>query len=174
MKRVVKAVINNDYLESRTSVFDFITKSYLPEELESDLLRLKKNIAENYKKIENKLKKLINHNNRFAIQAITRVQMVKYDDVLLFDFTKNKRNWNIVFTTGKRITLRATITSKEILSITQSFVRVNQQCIINIKHLASIENKSLKCVFYSPFENIEEVTVKPKYYRQIREMFDVL
>ena len=158
----------------RASAFDYLTKPYLPEELESVVFRVKKSISDTNIKLEKLLHKLINQDDRFAVQAITGIQMVKYDDVMLFDFPKNKRNWDVIFTSGKRITLRATITSKDILSITPSFVQVNQKCIINIKHLVSIENRSLKCEFYSSFENIEEVIVKPKYYKQLREMLDVL
>jgi len=158
----------------RASAFDYITKPYLPEELESVVLRVKRNVSENQSNLEKLLNKIVNQDDRFAVQTVTGIIMVRYDEVLLFEFPKSKRNWEIVFTNGTRITLRATITSKEILSITPSFVQVNQKCIINIKHLVSIENKSLKCVFYSEYENMENVIIKHKYYKQIREMMNIL
>ena len=157
----------------RASAFDFITKPYLPEELDAIVLRVKENISENHNNIESMLQKLLNQDDRFAVQAVTGVMMVKYDDVLLFEFPKNKRNWELLFTNGKRLTLRATITSKEILSVTSSFIQINQNCIINIKYLASIENRTYKCKFYPPYDNTE-VIIKPKYYKQIKEMMDVL
>ena len=157
----------------RASAFDYLMKPYFPEELESVALRVKKNISENQNNLEKLLNKIINQDDRFAVQTVTGVLMVKYDEVLIFEFPNGKRNWDIIFTNGKRITLRATITSKEIISITTSFVQVNQKSIINIKHLSYIENKSLKCVFYPEYD-IVEVAVKPKYYKHIREMMDVL
>ena len=111
--------------------------------------------------------------DRFAVQAVTGVIMVKYDSVLLFEFPKHKRNWELFFVNEKRLTLRATINSKEILSITPSFVQINQNCIINIKYLASIENRTYRCKFYPPFDKIE-VIITPKYYKLIKEMMAVL
>ena len=157
----------------RVSAFDYLMKPYLPEELESVALRVKKTISENQDNLEKLLNKIINQDDRFAVQAVTGVMMVKYEEVLFFEFPNGKRNWELVFTNGKRITLRATITSKEILFVTLSFVQVNQKCIINIKHLAAIENKSLKCKFYAQYEGAE-IIIKPKYYKQIREMLEIL
>ena len=111
--------------------------------------------------------------DRFAVQAVTGVIMVKHDAVLLFEFPKHKRNWELLFVNEKRLTLRATINSKEILSITPLFIQINQNCIINIKYLASIENRTFKCKFYPPHDKTE-VTVTPKYYKQIKEMIAVL
>lgn len=157
----------------RVSAFDYITKPYLPEELEAVVSRVKKSIAESRNNIENLLQKLINQDDRFAVQAVTGVMMVKYDDVLLFTFPKNERNWTLSFTDGRQLTLRTTITSKEILSITSSFVQINQSCIINIKYLSSIENRTYKCKFYPPHEKIEAI-IKPKYYKKIKDMLDML
>ena len=158
----------------RASAFDYITKPYLPEELELVIKRVMISSDENQNSVENLLRKFTQkNNNRFAIQAITGVIMVKYDDVLLFEFPKNERNWVVRFTNDKLLTLRATITSKEILSVTPSFMQVSQNCIINITHLSSIENKTLRCKFYPPHEDIIQI-VKPKYYKKIKEILDIL
>ena len=112
-------------------------------------------------------------NDRIAIQTVTGVIIVKYDDILLFEFPKYKRNWAIFFINKKWLTLRTTISSKEILSINPSFIQINQNCIINVKYLASIENGTYKCSFYSPYDDTE-VTFKPKYFKQLKEMMAVL
>ncbi len=157
----------------RASAFDYITKPYLPEELDLVIKRVKQYSDENQNSIEHLLQKLVHNDSRFAIQAVTGVVMVKYEDVLLFEFPKNERNWTLRFTNGKQLTLRATVTSKEILSVTPSFVQINHNCIINITYLSSIENKTLKCKFYPPYEDIEPI-IKPKYYKKIKDMLDIL
>ena len=111
--------------------------------------------------------------DRFAIQTVIGVIIVKYDDILLFELPKHKRNWTIFFIYKKWLTLRATISSKDILSINPSFIQINQNCIINIKYLASIENRTYKCFFYPPYDETEAM-IKPKYFKQLKELMHVL
>ena len=111
--------------------------------------------------------------DRFAVQTVTGVIIVKYDDILLFEFPKHKRNWTIFFINKKWLTLKATISSKDILSISRSFIQINQNYIINIKYLSSIENSTYKCLFYLPYDEAE-VIIKPKFFKQIKEIMPVL
>lgn len=173
--RVVFYTAYNKYILDalRASAFDFLVKPYLPDELESVIKRVKKYSEDNQHSIEGMLQKLLQQDSRFAIQTITGVIMVKYDEVLLFEFPKNDRNWTIHFTNGKILTLRTTVSSKDILSITPNFRQINQNCIINLTHLASIENKTLKCKFYPPHDDITHF-IKPKYYKTLKEILDLL
>jgi DNA-binding LytR/AlgR family response regulator len=111
---------------------------------------------------------------RFAIQTITGITMLRYEDVLLFEYQKNMRKWQVRLTGDKVYSLRSTVTSAGITSLAQSFVQINQFCIINLSHLLGIENKTLKCIFDVPADTDIDRRISPLYYRRIRTLLDIL
>jgi two-component system LytT family response regulator len=115
--------------------------------------------------------------NRIAIQTVTGIKILKQEDILLFEYPKNERNWRIRFCNNQYQSLRVGITSKNILTLCTDFVQINQNCIINIIYLSAIENKTLKCEFYAHPEFdytdiIQEIT--PSYYKKIKDSLNIL
>lgn len=79
----------------------------------------------------------------------------------------------VTLTNMEQHRLRMTIKAKEILNLSQSFVRINSNCILNIEYLSSIENNTLRCVLYSPFEHLE-LTASRRHFSKIKEMLEML
>jgi two-component system LytT family response regulator len=111
---------------------------------------------------------------RFVIQTITGIMMLKYEEVLLFEYNKNTRKWQVRLTGDKVYNLRSTVTSIDITSLTTFFAQINQFCIINLLHLLSIENKTLKCVFDVVTDTDIDRKISPLYYKRIKAMLDIL
>lgn len=164
----------DQYLRNSLLVADFdyyLLKPYLPEELATAIERVRS--KNNQATVENLLKQ----ENLFAIQTVTGIKMLKQEDILLFEYPPNKRNWRIRFCNNRYQSLRVGITSKDILPISPYFVQINQNCIINITYLASIENKTLQCKFhvYPDFDYTDIIQeISPLYYKKIKNRLDIL
>jgi hypothetical protein len=117
---------------------------------------------------------LIEEGRYFAIQAITGITILKYEDVLLFEYVKNMRRWQVRLVSDKVYRLRSTATSASILSISSSFIQISQFCIINLIHLLSIENKTLKCIFDVSTAAGGDQKVSPLYYKKMKSLLPVL
>ena len=171
--RIIFYTAHDRYFRSAQLVSDFdyyLMKPYLPEELSIAMKRIQS--EESKATIEQLLQKIIRE-NRFAIQTVTGIKTLTYNEALLFEIPKILRNWQICFV-DKEVQpcpLRASVTAKEILAITPNFIQINKRCIINIAYLSHIEHKTLKCQL-NGYETEHEIT--PRYYKKLKEILDVL
>lgn len=172
--RVVFYTAHNQYLIDavRTSAFDYLQKPYLPEELTFIINRL---IASDGFKdsFSHSFQQFVKKDNKFAIQSITGLMFVRCEEVVLFQYLKDQRCWSMRQIHNQTHKLRTSIGAKELLSLSDSFVQINQQCIINSNYLFSIENKTLRCILCPPFSDIGEV-VSSRYYKKIKDNLSIL
>lgn len=158
----------------RASAFDYLLKPYQLKELDGIINRLRSHISKNDKvNVEQALRKLLAQSNKFAIQTISGLVLIKCDEILLFQYLTDSRYWQMMLTDRKLHKLRMNTTAKDLLCINTSFVQINQDCIINLNYLASVENMSLKCNLYPPFTDLE-LAVSQRYYRRLREALEIL
>lgn len=173
--RVVFYTAHNQYLLDavRASAFDYLQKPYLPEELHFIVNRLLSDNQKNSIGFSQSLQQFIKKEDRFAIQTITGLIFAKCEEVALFQYMKEQRCWLMVLANEARYKLRTNITARELTSLSASFIQINQQCIINLNYLLSIENKTLKCILYPPFSDINEV-VSTRYYKKIKNNLHII
>lgn len=159
----------------RSSAFDYLLKPYKLKELDDLVNRLRSHIAKDEKvNIEQSLRKLLIRNNKFAVQTISGLVLVKCEEILLFQYLKDQRCWQMMLAPDRKLyKLRMSTTAKDLLGINPSFVQINQDCIVNLDYLCSIENMTLRCELYSPFRDIELV-VSQRYYRRLKEVLEIL
>jgi hypothetical protein len=62
---------------------------------------------------------------------------------------------------------------KELLGINKTFIQISQDCIVNLTYLATIENRTLLCSFYPPFDQIKR-TASQRHFRKIRERLEII
>jgi len=173
--RIVFYTAYNKYLKDaiRVSAFDYLQKPYFPEELSLIINRFQTNTPSDKENIEHSIRTLLQHENKFAVQTITGLMLVKCQEVLLFQYLKDQRCWQMRFSDNNTYKLRTNITAKDLIMLNPSFIQINQNCIINLSYLMSIENKTLKCMFYPPFDSIE-LEVSSRYFKKIRDRLDIL
>lgn len=173
--RVIFYTAYDEYLLDalRASAFDFLLKPYQPKELAFIIERIHTSASKQPGNLEQSLRKLLAQDNKFAIQTISGLMLVKWDDILLFKFLGEQRCWQMELTDRHKYKLRMSTTAKSLLTITPSFIQISQDCIVNLNYLASIENQTLKCDFYPPFSDVEEV-VSHRYYRKLKDMLKIL
>lgn len=155
------------------SAFDYLLKPYKLKELDDLITRLHTHIGKNEKvNLEQSLRKLLIHNAKFAVQTISGLVLVKYEEILLFQYLKDQRCWQMMQTDRKLHKLRMSTTAKDLLGITSSFVQISQDCIVNLNYLYSIENVTLKCGLAPSFADIE-LTVSQRYYRRLKDALEI-
>jgi hypothetical protein len=112
-------------------------------------------------------------NHYFGIQTVTSIVILKHWDVLLFEYVKTHK-WQVRLTDDRTFVLRPNVASKDVLSVMPCFVQINQNCIINLAHLALIENKTQKCIFDVPYLGTTNVEISPLYYKKIKDNLNIL
>lgn len=157
----------------RASAFDYLLKPYLPEELAAIIHRYRTCMPPPSDKMEQSLLKLLNHHSKYAIQTITGLLLVQSKEVLLFQFLQDLRCWQMELTNHRTHKLRMSTTAKKILEIDSLFAQISQDCIINLNYLMFIENKTLVCKFYPPFDT-EERIVSHRYYKKLKDKLEII
>jgi two-component system LytT family response regulator len=107
------------------------------------------------------------------LQTITGLLILHRSEILYFQYNNTIRSWQIVLTNREIYRLRVSTTSKEILNISMSFYQVNQNYIINIDYLISIENKTFRCLFYPPYDTYI-IMVTRCYYTKLKEALEII
>lgn len=157
----------------RASAFDYLLKPYQPNELKTIIDRVRKRIDINTNTFEQSMRRLLSDDCKFALQTITSLLLLRCSEILYFRYLDDVRCWLVTLTNTEYHRLRMTIKAKDILSLSQSFIRINSNCILNIEYLSSIENNTLRCVLYAPFSHLEIIASR-RYYSKIKEILEVL
>lgn len=157
----------------RASAFDYLLKPYQPEELVSIIERVKKEMEMGKVNFEQSMRRLLSDDRKFALQTATGLLLLRRSDILYFQYSNENRCWQMTLSDFSIHRLRLSITAKEILSISISFLQISQDIILNVDHLLSIENQSLKCILYPPFTNLD-IKVSKRYYSKIKEALEII
>lgn len=157
----------------RASAFDYLLKPYLPEDLEKLMERVKKSVSEESSNLKQSIRRFFTEENRTAIQTVTGLLLLKREDIVMFYFNDSGKCWQIFLSNQTEHKLKSTLSAKDLLHLSDSFVQINQSYIININYLYTIENKSLECKLYPPFDRLQ-LTASRRCYSKIKEMLDIL
>ena len=110
---------------------------------------------------------------RTAIQTVSKLLLVKAEDVFACNFDEECHLWNMRMVDGTEYKLKKQTTAKMILGISPYFAQIRQDRIINLEYLASIENYTLRCTFYPPFDQ-EEAFSSRRCYKEVKEKLEIL
>ena len=150
-----------------------LLKPYLIDELAALIERFHTTEPADVACMERSLQKILNRDSRFAIQTVSGLLLVRCEEIFLFQFLGDQRCWQIVLTSRTTHKLKMGTTAKDLLSINNTFVQISQDCIVNLTYLMFIENKTLRCEFYPPFQE-EERIASHRYFKQLRERLDII
>lgn len=157
----------------RISAFDFLLKPYKPEELKQIIERTKEKLKSGNPPLDRPIHRILADDRKFAVHTITGLLLLRKSEILCFRYQHEQRYWQLNLTDCSVHKLRLNITAKEILNINHCLIQISQDCILNIDHLASIENKTLRCILYPPFNNTE-IYISRRYYSKIKDKLDIL
>lgn len=153
----------------RVSAFDFLQKPYFPEELNEIIRRvIEKKIDDTSEELYYSAK----DNELLAMPTNTGYDIVKKTDIVMFKYNSSARLWQVINNNNKQYKLKANLKSKDILNLKSSFIQVSQNCIINLDYVSSIENKSMKFILNSPFDNMEVVASRT-YFAKLKDCLNI-
>lgn len=156
----------------RVSAFDFLPKPYLPEELDNIIDRVREKYDAPNQLPQPSLLRLPADERKFAFQTLTGLLILRGSEILLFQFSPTN-TWEVMLTDRSIYALRAHTTAGDLLSVSPSFLQVRQSCIINVYYLTFIENQSLRCILYPPFNDLDIIASR-RFYAQIRNTLPIL
>lgn len=156
----------------RVSAFDYLLKPYLPEELNVIVERVKGKLGKQHVNFEQSIRQLIDE-RKFAIHTLNGLLLLKRSEILCFNYKPDLHCWQIILTGLSAYKLRQSTTAKDLLNLCTYFIQVNQDCIINIDYLISIENKTLRCILQPPFQQLEFFASR-RHYAKIKELLEII
>jgi len=156
----------------RVSAFDYLQKPYMFDELAAIMDRYRSCVSKNDESSQQLHLPLLIPENTFAIQTISGLMLLHYEKILLFEYHKVQRCWQMMHIENHKLyKLKMSTKAKDLLALNKAFVQINQDCIINLHYLLSIENRSLRCNFYEPHHLIER-TASQRYFKKIKELIE--
>lgn len=107
----------------------------------------------------------------FIVASDTGFRIVRSSQMLCFDYSKSRKQWVVVLIDGTKLSLKLNTVAKDILEYSISFMRINQQCIINLNYLEKIEGN--ECVLTVETNNQKRI-VSRNYLKCIQEMIRLI
>ena len=157
----------------RASAFDYLLKPYQTEELHQIIERVKLEKNNDPVNFEQAMHQLLSKDCKFAVQTVNNLLLLRDSEILYFQYSNENRCWNMTLTNMKQHRLRLSTKARDILNLHSSFIRINTDCILNIDYLSSIENSTLRCSLYAPFNELE-LTASRRHYSKIKEALKLL
>ncbi len=157
----------------RASAFDYLVKPYRLEELNLIMERVRENRSAGKVSLDQSMRRLFGNERKFAMQTFTGLLLIRWADVLYFQYDADTRSWLMVLVDRTTHRLRQSVKGQEILNLTPSFLQISQDVILNADYLVSIENGSLHCVLCPPYSDID-LRVSRRYYSKIREQLEII
>lgn len=111
--------------------------------------------------------------HKHAIQTVNELLLLAIDELLLLRYNKEARAWILSLTDGNTYKLRQSVKADDILALHTDLVRLSSNCIVNIGHVAAIENTSLRCKFKPPFDTLE-IYASRRSFSKIKEKLELL
>ena len=162
----------------RNAAFDFLIKPFRPEELEVIVQRIRQSLQKKKPREESlssSVDRLLPNGDIILLQTITGIRFIPYKDIVLFSYQGKSRCWQVILNDQHHESLTRKTSSHNILTLSPSFVQVNQETILNISYLAIIENYNRQCILYPPFNELYPgIQVSRRYFDDIRNRFEQL
>lgn len=91
-------------------------------------------------------------------------RIVPIREIAMFSYNQELKLWEAILVGEKHaIRLKRSWTNRQLLSLSSCLVQVSQKTIVNMMFLKAVQNNH--CVFYSPLDQISDVTVTRQYKR---------
>lgn len=155
----------------RESAFDYLLKPYTETEFLMVINRFLHYMQSEEKNgsFQDSLSTLYNKDNSHAlITTIKGYRSLKFEDIGYFEYNKEKKHWFVILE-NQRIQLKRNTSAEDVLKLAPVFTQINQQQIINISYLDSIEGR--KCIMMPPFEKADNLNISRNFFNSVQDCF---
>lgn len=157
-------------------VFDFLLKPFDASELDVVLKRLR-NLPNDYTEQRQTLPDTsnlhsgsLNGSRLLSITSVTNSKViVNPADIVYFRYITDRKIWECVFYSLKRIILKRQTTAETILGYGTDFVRTHKHFIVNVRYIGIINGND--CILLPPLDNITEIKISKTYRRELMDRF---
>ncbi len=157
-------------------VFDFLLKPFEASELDVVIKRLKTAPTENGQhlipatEIPNLHPGTPQGSRLLSITSVTNSKViVNPSEIVYFRYLSDRKIWECVFYSLKRIILKRQTTAETILAYGRDFVRTHKHFIVNVRYIGIINGND--CILLPPLENINEIKISKTYRRELMDRF---
>lgn len=159
----------------RVSAFDYLLKPYKEQEFREVIDRFLATVDKEEKEEANSQKSIDHffHENPsfFLVSTIRGYRSLSVKEIGYFEYDKANRHW-VVIVDNQRISLKKNISCDSIAKLSPLFKQINQQQIINLNYLTSIEER--QCILLPPFENAKDLVISRNFFKSVQESFYLL
>lgn len=157
----------------RASAFDYLLKPYLFEELKTIIERVKNEMEMGKVNFEQSMRRLLSDDRKFALQTVSGLLLLHRSDILYFQYLNEIRCWQMMLKDMTIHRLRLNLSAKEIINISSSFLQISQDIILNVDYLLSIENRTLRCMLYPPYSDLD-IKASKRYFSKVKEVLEII
>ena len=105
-----------------------------------------------------------------SITSVTNSKViVNPSDIVYFRYLAERKIWECVFYSLKRIILKRQTTAETILGFGPDFVRTHKHFIVNVRYIGIINGND--CILLPPLDNITEIKISKTYRRELMDRF---
>lgn len=158
----------------RESAFDFLLKPFIAEDFDLVINRFLSHVSKIQvdPSFHDRVSRLLPENKVLMIATVTGFQLLQKEKIGYFAYSKEQKQWHVEIVDGQRFSLKRSTTAEDILRYATSFVRINQQQIINIDYLCMIKAK--ECVLQPPFQNGAPFLISRTCFKALQDKFDII
>jgi two-component system LytT family response regulator len=154
----------------RESAFDYLLKPFETDEFQKVIDRfLEYQQKPSGLSFDEHVARLLPNLKTFMIATVSGFQILHAEQIVYFEFRKDKKLWTVVLADLTRLSLKRSSTAEEILRYSGSFVQISHNQILNIEYLSSINGK--ECVLIPPFQNEFNLIISRIYQKGLQEHF---
>ncbi len=157
-------------------VFDFLLKPFEASELDVVIRRLKNTQKEYGQPLIPATEMPTLHpaspqgSRLLSITSVTNSKViVNPSEIVYFRYLSDRKIWECVFYSLKRIILKRQTTAETILGYGRDFVRTHKHFIVNMRYIGIINGND--CILLPPLENITEIKISKTYRRELMDRF---
>lgn len=157
-------------------VFDFLLKPFDPSELDVIIRRYRASLQDSRKSKDFTIGmsfQPIATGRESRLLSITSVinskVIVNPADIVYFRYLSERKTWECVFASLKRIILKRQTTAETILGYGSDFVRTHKHFIVNVRYVGIINGND--CILLPPLDNITEIKISKSFRRDLLDRF---
>lgn len=176
--RVVFHTCYQRYIHDALSlhVFDFLLKPFESSELDVIIKRLRSIPTDDRQpKIQQpdipNIYPVNTHGSRLlSITTVTNSKIiVNPAEIVYFRYLSERKIWECVFYSLKRIILKRQTNAETILGYGPDFVRTHKHFIVNVQYIGIINSND--CILLPPLDNITEIKISKTFRRELMDRF---
>ncbi len=118
------------------------------------------------------LSRYFERHETYIVPSANGFQLIRSNQILYFEYSKAKKHWVAVLTNLSCIILKSNTTALSILEYSNSYIRINQQCIINLNYLSKIDLNV--CVLTVQTNTAANLNVTRSYLKNLIETMRVI